>query len=197
MSKNGVDILLQDIEVPDIVQEKARNAFAQINMESKGENVKDNKNKKAHPFWRTKAAAVVVAAVVGGGSITALAAACIHWSDGMKGKMHVTEEQMLELQNSEDTPLSFPSATDTQGNITVSTAQCLLDENIVRVAFYVDGYELQEGEEPQLESLNILLDGEPANNYEWSFYTGIECDDLDADERIDNSCFIDERLFEE
>lgn len=177
MSKNGVDILLQDIEVPDIVQEKARNAFAQINMESKGENVKDNKNKKAHPFWRTKAAAVVVAAVVGGGSMTALAAACIHWSDGMKGKMHVTEEQMLELQNGEDTPLSFPSATDTQGNITISTAQCLLDENTVRVAFYVDGYELQEGEEPRLESLSILLDGEPANNYEWSFYTGIEWDE--------------------
>ena len=79
MSKNGVDILLQDIEVPDIVQKKARNAFAQINMESKGENVK-----VARPFWRTKAAAVAVAVVVGGGSMTALAAACIHWSDGMK-----------------------------------------------------------------------------------------------------------------
>lgn len=180
MSKNGVDILLQDIEVPDIVQQKARNAFAQINMESKGENGKvmnGNKNRKVRPFWRTKAAAIVAAVVVGGGSMTALAAACIHWSDGMKGKMHVTEEQMMELQNSDDTPLSFPSATDTQGDITVSTAQCLLDENTIRAAFYVDGYELQEGAEPQLESLNILLDGEPANNYEWSFYTGIEWDE--------------------
>ncbi|MBD5543803.1 MAG: hypothetical protein HDR01_06080 [Lachnospiraceae bacterium] len=34
--------------------------------------------------------------------------------------------------------MSFPEVSDTQGDITVSVAQCLLDENNIRLAFYVD-----------------------------------------------------------
>lgn len=180
MTTDRVDIFLQDIEVPDIVQKKARDAFSIIRMESneeQGKIMKHNKNKKGYPFGMTRAAAIVAATLIGGGSITAVAAAYMHWSRGMQSEMNVSEEQMLELQNMEDTPLSFPEVSDTQGDITVSMAQCLLDDNTIRLAFYIDGYELPTNEEPQLESLNILLDGKPANNIEWSFYTGIDRDE--------------------
>ena len=48
MSKNSLDILMQDIEVPDVVQKKAQDAFAQIQLEKKGNQVKvmGNQNKK-------------------------------------------------------------------------------------------------------------------------------------------------------
>ncbi len=192
MSKNSINILLQNIEIPDIVKEKAQNAFSQISMEGKEEHMEVIKyNKKRHPLKKTRAAAIVLAAIVGGGSITAVAAAYIHWSQGMQSKMNVSEEQMIALQNKEDTPLSFPEVADTQGEITVSVAQCLLDDNDIRVAFYVEGYELSNAESPQLENLNILLDGEPVNNYEWSFYTGV---DGEEEGTIPNDQAEEERL---
>ena len=180
MSKNSLDILMQDIEVPDVVQKKAQDAFAQIQLEKKGNQVKvmgnQNKKRTSH-IWQKKAAAVITAVLVGGCSITALAAVYMHWSHGMQTKMNVSEEQMLELENAENTPVSFPDAADTQGNITVSAAQCLLDGNDIRLAFYIEGYELENHIEPELENLSILLDGKPANNYEWEFYSGIDFDE--------------------
>lgn len=171
MKKNSLDILLQDVEIPNIVQEKAQKAFSQIHMQIEEGNIQGMENKKCKKksrFLHTKAAAVIAAVFVGGGSMTALGAACMHWSQGLQTKMNVSEEQMLELQNAENTPVSFPQVSDTQGDITVSVAQCLVDENDVQVALYVEGYELEC--EPELERLTILLDGQRVGNCEWSFY---------------------------
>ncbi|MCM1160685.1 MAG: sigma-70 family RNA polymerase sigma factor [Roseburia sp.] len=89
----------------------------------------------------------------------------------------VCMEELPEGITEADTPLSFPEVSDTQGDITVSVAQCLLDENNIRLAFYVDGYGLDNSMEPELEYLNILLDGKPIYNYDWEFYSGIDWTD--------------------
>ncbi|MBD5465079.1 MAG: hypothetical protein HDR22_04575 [Lachnospiraceae bacterium] len=180
MSKNNVDILMQDIEIPDIVQKKAQDAFTKIRWEAREE--EDNMNqekagKKNKHFWQTRAAAAALAVILGGGSLTALAATYIHLSGGMQSHMNISDEQTAELQNTDDSLLSFPAVSDTQDGITVSVAQCLVDESNIRLAFYVDGYELENSVEPELEYLNILLDGQPANNYDWYFYSGIDWTD--------------------
>lgn len=190
MGKNSVEILSQNIEIPDIVQEKAMNAFSQICEEGKGERGKEMSNdrhKKIHRFWHTKAAAVLLAIVIGGGSITAAAAVYIRWSHGMQKQMNVSEEQMIELQSLQDTPVSFPGISDTQGDITVSVAQCLVDKNDLKIGFYVEGYELENNVEPQLDSISIWLDGQVVYNYEWGFYNGIDWDENDNPIMADGS----------
>lgn len=102
---------------------------------------------------------------------TAFAATYLKWSHGMEKQMGVSVEQMAAL---EGRLASFPDVSDTQNGITVSTAQCLFDGNDIRMAFYVEGYSLEEGEEPALENLDIFIDGEQVNNYEWFFYNGID-----------------------
>lgn len=190
MGKNSVEILSQNIEIPDIVQEKAMNAFSQIYEEGKGDGGKAMSNdgrRKTHSFWHTKAAAVLLAIVVGGGSITAVAAVYLRWSHGMQKQMNVSEEQMIELQNLQDTPVSFPGVSDTQGDITVSVAQCVMDKNDLKIGFYVEGYELESNVEPQLDSISILLDGQVVYNYEWSFFNGIDWDENDNPIMADGS----------
>ena len=102
---------------------------------------------------------------------TAFAATYLKWSHGMEKQMGVSAEQMAAL---EGMLASFPDVSDMQNGITVSTAQCLFDGNDIRMAFYVDGYALKEGEEPDLEDLDLFIDGERVNNYEWFFYNGID-----------------------
>lgn len=180
MNKNGMDIFFEDIEIPDIVQKKAQEAFLKIHLEKEGDNMeemKNNRHKNKHYFWQKKAAAIVLAALVGGGSITALARVYMNWSHGMQAQMNVSNEQMLELQDTEGTLVSFPAVSDTRGDITVSAAQCLLDDNNIKVALYVEGYELESSIKPKLDNLSILLDGQPVYNYEWYFYSGIDFDD--------------------
>lgn len=180
MSKNNMDILMQDVKIPDIVQKKAQDAFTKIRWDIREEENRSNqerKGKKKKHFWQTRAAAAALAVILGGGSLTAVAAAYIHLSGGMKSHMNISDGQEAELQSMAGTPLSFPEVSDTQGDITVSVAQCLLDENNIRLAFYVDGYELDSSMEPELEYLNILLDGKPIYNYDWGFYSGIDWTD--------------------
>lgn len=179
MRKQSLDILSAEVEIPDVVQKKAQEAFAQIHLERKEDNVKrmmKDKRKQTHGFGKTKAAAAALAVLVGGGSITALGAAYMHWSHGMQTQMNVSEEQMIELQKAEKTPVSFPTVSDTRGDITVSVAQCLVDENDIRVALYINGYELESNAKPKLDNLTILLDGQNVGNCEWDFYTGIDWD---------------------
>lgn len=108
--------------------------------------------------------------------ITAFAAVT-HYSSGFLQKMNIDKKQMESLQNSDGTLVTMPNVSDTHDGITVSTAQCLFDGNSVRISFYVDGYELDNTTEPELEYLNILLDGEMGHNYDWNFFNGIDWTD--------------------
>lgn len=107
--------------------------------------------------------------------ITAFAAA--HWSSGFLQKMNISEKQMGKLQNSAGTLVTAPNVSDTHDGITVSTAQCLFDGNAVHISFYVEGYELEKTEEPDLEYINIYIDGRETHNYGFSFFNGIDWSD--------------------
>lgn len=104
--------------------------------------------------------------------ITAFAAAT-HWSGGFLSGLNISQNQMEKLVSSDKPLVAQPCVSDEHDGITVSTAQCLFDGNTIRMSFYVDGYELDKTEEPQLESIDVLLDGKPVYNYEWGFFNGI------------------------
>lgn len=101
-------------------------------------------------------------------------AAITHYSYGFQQEMHINEKQMEKLQNSDSMLVTMPNVSDTNDGITVSTAQCLFDGNSVRMSFYVEGYELDKTIEPELEYINILLDGKIGHNFGWSFFDGID-----------------------
>lgn len=104
-------------------------------------------------------------------------AATSKWSSGFMQNLRISKSQMEQLQNSESNLVAMPNVSDTQNGITVSTAQCLYDGNVMRMSFYVEGYELDPTQTPELEYLVILLDGEQGHNYDWNFYDGIDWTD--------------------
>lgn len=136
------------------------------------ERTKINRKEEHIMKSRKKLVPIAIAATLALG-ITAFAAVT-HWSSGFLQKMNIDKNQMERLQNSGSTLITTPNVSDTHDGITVSTAQCLFDGNSVRMSFYVEGYELDKTIEPELEYLNILLDGKIGHNYEWNFFDGID-----------------------
>lgn len=101
-------------------------------------------------------------------------ATVINWSNGFLSGLNISKNQMNTLQNSQQELINMPFVSDTHNGITVSTAQCLFDGNSIRMSFYVEGYELDNTIEPKLNSINILIDDKPVNNYFWEFFNGID-----------------------
>lgn len=139
------------------------------------ERTKNNRKEESIMKSKKKLVPIAIAATLVLG-ITAFAAAT-HWSSGFLQKMNIDKKQMEILQNSDGTLVTMPNVSDTHDGITVSTAQCLFDGNSVRMSFYVEGYELDPTVEPELEHINILLDGEIGHNYDWNFFNGIDWTD--------------------
>lgn len=199
MSKGYVSVLTSDIEIPEIVQEKADEAFAQIRMQAdsnRGTNKEftvssiENKNKKGtdkyngsfvkkNKWIQTKAAAIVCAIIVGCGSITAVAATYFHWSRGMNAELSATEAQQIELQ--EQGMASFVGQSVTDSGITVTANQAIVDKNYAHLSFTVEGYSLEEGNEPCFEYVGSYQGDDPDAEDGWlnmsgSFFDGIISD---------------------
>lgn len=143
------------------------------------------KGKEAHKMKSKKIIPIALAATLVLG-ITAFAAAS-HWSSGFLQKMNIDKKQMESLQSSDSALVATPNVSDTHDGITVSTAQCLFDGNSVRMSFYVEGYELDRTSEPELEYINILLDGKIGHNFGWSFFNGIDWTDKNNPAMADGS----------
>lgn len=143
------------------------------------------KGKEEYKMKSKKIIPIAIAATLVLG-ITAFAAVR-SWSGGFLQKMNISEGQMKQLQCSASPIVETPDVSDTHDGITVSTAQCLYDGNFVRMAFYVEGYDIESTKEPELEHINILLDGQEGHNYSWCFFDGIDWTDRDNPVMADGS----------
>ncbi len=171
MSNEYIDILQDDIIIPDIVQEKADAAFSKIMSKTNEENVitfNTNGYKKKRRFVNVKVASIILAMIFGGGSITALATAYMQLSSTMSKEMHISDEQMIELQKEEDSPLSFPKVSDTHDGITVSVEECMTGLDSFRIHVYVYGHEIVGGQIPEFEQFNVNVEG-GRSSYSWSY----------------------------
>ena len=97
MKKNS-NIFQDDIKVPEIVLQKADEAFAGIQTEGRSTMKKNNQTEnRKHTFWRNPAAVAACTCIIVAGSVTAGAAVHHVWSRGMQGAVQATDTQQKEL----------------------------------------------------------------------------------------------------
>ncbi len=185
MKKNS-NIFQDDIKVPEIVLQKADEAFAGIQTEGRSTMKKNNQTEnRKHTFWKNPAAVAACACIIVAGSVTAGAAVHHVWSRGMQGTVQATDTQQKELTDKgaavvlkEQKDYSKLAVTD--NGITITPETVIVDDYFAHVAFSVKGYDLAEGEEPGFDDWNIgVKDGKEGSSVQayGGFYDGIVSDE--------------------
>lgn len=185
MKKNS-NIFQDDIKVPEIVLQKADEAFAGIQTEGRSTMKKNNQTEnQKHTFWRNPAAVAACTCIIVAGSVTAGAAVHHVWSRGMQGAVQATDTQQKELTDKgaavvlkEQKDYSKLAVTD--NGITITPETIIVDENFAHIAFSVKGYDLAEGDEPGFDDWNIgVKDGKEGSSVQayGKFYDGIVSDE--------------------
>ena len=177
MGKIDNNIFMSDVEVPEIVQMKADEAFSKIRMEGTGV-----MRKKRYSFISPVAAAVCVC-LLAAGSMTVAAAVYHYWSRGMQGNIQASPEQQIELIDSGITTILNEDVEDklmavTSGNVTIKPLEIISDEHFVHLSFSVEGYTIGEQIEPGFEYISVYTGNDKNDENGWvdmsgSFYNGI------------------------
>ena len=185
MKKNS-NIFQDDIKVPEIVLQKADEAFVRIQTEGRSTMKKNNQTEnRKHTFWRNPAAVAACTCIIVAGSVTAGAAVHHVWSRGMQGAVQATDTQQKELTDKgaavvvkEQKDYSKLAVTD--NGITITPETIIVDQNFAHIAFSVKGYDLAEGDEPGFDDWNIGVkddkEGSSVQAY-GGFYDGIVSDE--------------------
>ena len=185
MNKNS-NFFQEDIKVPEIVLQKADEAFAKIQTEGRSAMTKNNQTqKKKRGFWKNPAAVAACACLIIAGSVTVGAAVHHVWSRGMKGTLQATDTQQKELTDKgaavvlkEDADYSKLAVTE--NGITITPETIIVDKHFAHISFSVKGYDLAEGDEPGFGDWNIGVkddkEGSSVQAY-GSFYDGIVSDE--------------------
>lgn len=185
MKKNS-NIFQDDIKVPEIVLQKADEAFARIQTEGRSTMKKNNQTEnRKHTFWRNPAAVAACACIIVAGSVTAGAAVHHVWSRGMQGAVQATDSQQKELTD-KGAAVVFKEQKDysklavTDNGVTITPETIIVDENFAHIAFSVKGYDLAEGDEPGFDDWDIGVkdDKEEGSAQVYGgFYDGIVSDE--------------------
>ncbi|MBD5444747.1 MAG: DUF4179 domain-containing protein [Lachnospiraceae bacterium] len=177
MGKIDNNIFISDVEVPEIVQKKADEAFSKIRMEGM-----DVMRKKRYSFISPVAAAICVC-ILAAGSMTVAAAVYHYWSRGMQGNIQATPKQQSELIDNGITTILNEDVEDnlmavTSGNVTIKPLEIISDEHFAHISFSVEGYYIGEQIEPGFEYISVYTGEDKNDENGWvdmygSFYNGI------------------------
>lgn len=177
-----------DVELPEIVLEKANDAFAKIQREETSTMTNINSYKKTNRS-RTLRKFTAVAACAGllvVGSVASAAAIHHIWGRGMQGTLQSTDEQQQKLTD-QGIAQVIPEQTDysdlavTSNGVTVAPDTVITDDKFLYISFSVSGYST-DGTQPDFESASITAkdatSGTPMElNSTSSFYDGIVSDE--------------------
>lgn len=177
MDQKIEEIFSAELEVPEVVQKKAEEAFCRIKAEGEADM---QKNKKVTSIRKRrklqgKAAAVACICILAIGGTTAAAAAHHYWSRGMEGLLQATDEQQAKLTDQglatsvEEEP-DLKAMAVTQNGVTVTPTQLIVDKYIAYLTFSVTGYDLEDDKEPGFG--DVLIDN-PEFNASSGFYDGL------------------------
>ena len=157
--------LKQDTEIPDGVWMKYTEALS--NLPDK------HQERPSHIFSGRKMWPVAAAAALVIGTVSVSAAAYMQWSRGMEERFQVTAEQRQKLED--DQIASFVGQSVTQGNITVTAQQSIVDNYFAHLSFKIEGYEIEDGEEPGFSDIRIVVgnDADYTGGWSASFYDGL------------------------
>ncbi len=106
---------------------------------------------------------------------TAIAAGVISWHRGLEDMLRVTDKtkeyyQAMEL-------FDEPGMSVTQGDVTVTLEQSIVDTNAAYFAFRVKGYQPPEGQQPAFDSADVSVENKEfiINCCDYSFFNGLVC----------------------
>ena len=170
MKKNDtIYTLQQNIEIPDIVTEKANMAFEQIRKDAGSSSDKIVTYQKSVKKSRKKYVIVALVATMTVGAVSAYAA-YTNWSHGMKEELRISEEQQKNLEANGMAAFSDASATD--AGVTVTAQQSITDNYYTYLSFKVEGYSVEKGVQPDFETISVTADGQDVS---WGgrFYDGM------------------------
>lgn len=174
-----MEILREELVIPQIVQQKADAAYAMVRERQEGagnpltgenEHFVGNTDRDLHNSNGIKKVLPLVAVAVMLLAGFAVAAGT-RWSVGMSEKWQVEESQKESLQ--EEGAVSFAMQSQTQNGVTITAEQSITDNYSVYLAFRVEGYTLQEGMSPGFEGMEVTVDGVDGANYSAGFYDGL------------------------
>lgn len=169
MNDKAIEILRQDVTIPQIVQKKADEAYDMIREQAGRSNgVQTGRNEKngLHKIAKNKKAMLLVAAAVmlfAGLTVSA----GVRWSEVMRKKWQVEETQKERLW--EEGAVSNAMQSQVQNAVTITAEQSIADNYSVYLAFRVEGYSLREGASPAFEALDVTVDGVDSSNYSAGF----------------------------
>ena len=170
MKKNDtIYTLQQNIEIPDIVTEKANMAFEQIRKDAGSSSDKIVKYQKSVKKSRKKYVVAALIATMTVGAVSAYAA-YTNWSHGMKEELRISEEQQKNLEANGMAAFSDESVTD--AGVTVTAQQSITDNYYTYLSFKVEGYSVEKGVQPDFETISVTADGQDVS---WGgrFYDGM------------------------
>ena len=169
MKKNDtIYTLQQNIEIPDIVTEKANMAFEQIRKDA-GSSDKIVTYQKPVKKSQKKYMVAALIATMTVGAVSAYAA-YTNWSHGMKEELRISEEQQKNLEANGMAAFSDASVTD--AGVTVTAQQSITDNYYTYLSFRVEGYSVEKGVQPDFETISVTADGQDVS---WGgrFYDGM------------------------
>ena len=170
MKKNDtIYTLQQNIEIPDIVTEKANMVFEQIRKDAGSSSDKIVTYQKPVKKSRKKYVAAALIATMTVGAVSAYAA-YTNWSHGMKEELRISEEQQKNLEANGMAAFSDASVTD--AGVTVTAQQSITDNYYTYLSFKVEGYSVEKGVQPDFETISVTADGQDVS---WGgrFYDGM------------------------
>lgn len=168
--------LQQDIKVPERVWAKYTDTLSNLpdRQEDICSNFPDKEEKRPYlSFSQKRIWPVAAAATLALCTISVSAAAYLHWSKGLQESLQVTAEQQKSLEDNQMS--SYVGQSVTKGDVTVTAQQCIVDNYFAHLSFKVEGYEVEDGQQPGFSDAIITVGDEEDYTGGWtaSFYDGL------------------------
>lgn len=170
--RTKIDILREEIKIPQIVQQKADAAYGMIRGENNkpGMMLSEGKEKSGlHKMSRKKLLPLAAAAVTLTGGLSV--AAGVRWNPALSEKWQVEESQKERLQK--EGAAAFAMQSQTQNGVTITAQQSITDNYSVYMGFKVEGYMPGENLSPGFEEISVTVDGMDGANFSAGFFDGL------------------------
>lgn len=179
-------ILQEDVELPEVVLSKANHALEMIRQEETENMAADNQKNSKKNTRRIKSQVAAAAAVcmLAVGGVSAVAAIHHNWGRGMSGNIQATDTEQQKLTD-DGVAVVYPEKEEyealkvTNNGVTIVPDTVIVDAQFAYLSFTISGYNLNEGDEPGFEDVNITSDDMEINMF-GGMYDGIVCNEEGA-----------------
>lgn len=172
-------ILQEDVELPEVVLNKANHALEMIRQEETENMAADNQknSKKNTRRIKSQVAAATAVCVLAVGGVSAVAAIHHNWGRGMSGNIQATDTEQQKLTD-DGVAVVYPEKEEyealkvTNNGVTIVPDTVIVDAQFAYLSFTISGYNLNEGDEPGFEEVNMTSD-DMGINMSGGMYDGI------------------------